>query len=78
MAYDIYGNRLERGHCEVHPWVHHDYPCSRCEEEYYEHERGLQHEEARQEHEAFLVWEFWTHHFDDDGRHPMEDVAGGD
>lgn len=30
MAYDIHGNQLERGHCEVHPWVHQEYPCSVC------------------------------------------------
>ena len=30
MAYDIYGNNLQRGHCEVHPWVHEEYPCSIC------------------------------------------------
>ena len=30
MAFDIYGERLERGHCEVHPWVHEEYPCPVC------------------------------------------------
>jgi len=30
MAYDIYGNNLARGHCEVHPWVGESYPCSLC------------------------------------------------
>lgn len=30
MTYDIYGNHLRRGHCEVHPWVHEEYPCSIC------------------------------------------------
>ena len=30
MAYDIYGNILERGHCEVHPWVNESYPCPEC------------------------------------------------
>ena len=30
MAFDIFGERLERGHCEVHPWVHQAYPCSVC------------------------------------------------
>ena len=30
MAFDIYGQRLERGHCEVHPWVHSEYPCPVC------------------------------------------------
>lgn len=30
MAYDIYGNNLRRGYCEVHPNVHEEYPCSLC------------------------------------------------
>lgn len=30
MAYDIYGNNLRRGYCEVHPHVHEEYPCSVC------------------------------------------------
>ncbi|MCL6479316.1 MAG: hypothetical protein K6T65_13065 [Peptococcaceae bacterium] len=30
MAYDIYGERLLPGHCEVHPWVHVEYPCPVC------------------------------------------------
>lgn len=33
MSYDIYGNRLRRGHCEVHPHVHEEYPCSVCMQE---------------------------------------------
>lgn len=32
MAFDIYGNRLTPGHCEVHPWVHCEYPCPVCME----------------------------------------------
>lgn len=30
MAFDIYGNNLRRGYCEVHPNVHEEYPCSLC------------------------------------------------
>ena len=30
MSFDIYGNDLARGHCEVHPYVHEEYPCSVC------------------------------------------------
>lgn len=30
MAYDIYGNDLKRGHCEVHPEVAEEYPCFVC------------------------------------------------
>jgi hypothetical protein len=30
MSYDIYGNTLRRGFCEVHPHVNEEYPCSLC------------------------------------------------
>ena len=30
MSFDIYGENLARGHCEVHPWVHCEYPCPTC------------------------------------------------
>ena len=30
MAFDIYGERLRPGHCEVHPHAHEEYPCSIC------------------------------------------------
>ena len=30
MAFDIYGNVLSRGCCEVHPHVHEEYPCHVC------------------------------------------------
>ena len=30
MSYDIYGEILRKGHCEVHPHVHEEYPCSFC------------------------------------------------
>lgn len=33
MAYDIYGNRLKPGHCEVHPDVPERYPCYLCYQE---------------------------------------------
>ena len=35
MQFDIYGERLRSGFCEVHPWVAMEYPCSQC---YAEHE----------------------------------------
>jgi hypothetical protein len=35
MAWDIYGNTLQHGYCEVHPSVHEGYPCSYCMEESY-------------------------------------------
>lgn len=33
MAYDIHGNILRRGHCEIHPHVAEEYPCSLCYEQ---------------------------------------------
>lgn len=30
MAWDIYGNNLRRGYCEVHPHVQQEYPCDIC------------------------------------------------
>ncbi len=33
MAYDIYGNVLRQGYCEVHPDVPEPYPCSECYQE---------------------------------------------
>ena len=30
MSYDIYGHPLRRGYCEVHSYVHQEYPCELC------------------------------------------------
>ena len=30
MSFDIHGNSLRRGHCEVHPHVAEEYPCFVC------------------------------------------------
>lgn len=51
MSWDIYGNPLRRGHCEVHPHVHEEYPCSVCMSE-----RG----QVQQPHDALqqLQYEF--------------------
>ena len=46
MSWDIYGNPLQRGHCEVHPHVHEEYPCSVCLSE------RRQHDEANRDHQA--------------------------
>ena len=40
MSYDIYGNPLRRGHCEVHPHVHEEYPCSVCMTESRRHQEA--------------------------------------
>ena len=39
MSYDIYGNPLSPGHCEVHPCVAQSYPCQQCRDEEYQDER---------------------------------------
>ena len=55
MAYDIYGNDLRRGYCEVHPSVNEEYPCSLCHAEirYKEQERRRQDEFDRQQRERY-------------------------
>jgi len=52
MAFDIYGNRLRRGHCEVHPDISEPYPCYLCYQEQLEkrHRRAME-EEYRREYE---------------------------
>lgn len=56
MAYDIYGNHLKPGYCEVHPDVPEPYPCYRCyqereeEDDYY---RYLE-EQAEEEYSRWL------------------------
>ena len=42
MAYDIYGNDLRRGYCEVHPHVHQEYPCDICYREIEQNNRNNQ------------------------------------
>ena len=46
MSYDIWGNPLPRGHCEVHPHVHEEYPCSVCMAEKRSREQASQQSEA--------------------------------
>ena len=44
MSYDIWGNPLPRGHCEVHPHVHEEYPCSVCIAERNQREQVSRHD----------------------------------
>ena len=37
MSFDIYGQNLRRGYCEVHPDVPEEYPCFFCRQEYDNH-----------------------------------------
>lgn len=59
MSYDIYGNPLQRGHCEVHPHVHEEYPCSVCIQENnnrnaHKQSESDHYEIMRLEHELYL------------------------
>lgn len=66
MAWDIYGNTLTPGYCEVHPWIHEEYPCHLCElmdEEYQEQRRQddlirAHHEEQIREYQQDQELEF--------------------
>lgn len=55
MAFDIYGERLERGHCEVHPHVHEEYPCSVCISSKRQKERQKSDEYYKQQLENYIV-----------------------
>lgn len=46
MSWDIYGNPLRRGYCEVHPDVHEEYPCRYCMAEKQQHSQP--HDELEQ------------------------------
>jgi len=56
MAWDIYGNTLQRGHCEVHPWVHDPYPCCLC---YSDSERHEQADRQRQEYNEAIERDYY-------------------
>lgn len=63
MSWDIYGNPLRRGHCEVHPHVHEEYPCSVCMAE---SRANRQHDDRlQQEHNAHLELEYVKHQRDE-------------
>ncbi len=46
--YDIYGNPLRPGYCEVHPDIPEPWPCSVCELERVEREREKELERERE------------------------------
>lgn len=47
MSWDIYGNPLQRGHCEVHPHVYEEYPCSVCLSERHQRDEANRNREAQ-------------------------------
>jgi hypothetical protein len=53
MSYDIYGETLRRGHCEVHPWVHCEYPCPVCMEDI-----SKQKDPREQDYEKYCAGEY--------------------
>lgn len=57
MPYDIYGQSLERGHCEVHPHIHEQYPCSLCLSIDRERERDRREEERMSREQAAAYYE---------------------
>ncbi len=59
MAWDIYGDPLRKGHCEVHPWVHEDYPCSQC---YHDSERFQHEADMQREYEDQLAAQEFAHY----------------
>jgi hypothetical protein len=54
MSWDIHGNPLRIGYCEVHPNVHESWPCSFCQQEAAEAEmyRLAEAEHHRQQQQA--------------------------
>lgn len=59
MAFDIFGNRLRPGYCEVHPDIAEEYPCSLCTENRQQDERQSRQdrydEEIREWEESMAV-----------------------
>jgi len=54
MSFDIYGNYLRSGYCEVHPDHRGDYPCDLCkEEEYYRQQQEEEEYRQQQEEEEY-------------------------
>lgn len=59
MPYDIYGNPLKRGYCEVHPNIGEEYPCSLCLAETELHQRKKEHQKAMErEHQKAMEREY--------------------
>lgn len=59
MVYDIYGNRLRKGYCEVHPNVPEIYPCFRCECEYQNKVDAMwHHKQMQKEYDETILKEY--------------------
>ena len=57
MSFDIYGQNLRRGYCEVHPDVPEEYPCLFCRQEYdnYKHQKQEYERAMAMEAEEYYV-----------------------
>jgi hypothetical protein len=49
MAWDIHGNHLRAGYCEVHPDVPESYPCGYCRDEMDRAEMDRDQQQAEQQ-----------------------------
>ena len=58
MPYDIYGNNLRNGFCEVHPYVEQEYPCQICCQEI---EREKQRQRENREHSQLQNKQYHLH-----------------
>lgn len=59
MAWDIYGNNLREGFCEVHPHVNEYYPCSICYDEIQkEEDRRREHDRQKADYEKAMDYEY--------------------
>ena len=57
MSFDIYGQNLRRGYCEVHPDVPEEYPCFFCRQKYDNNKRQKEEYDrdmAMQEQEYYI------------------------
>lgn len=55
MSWDIYGERLQPGHCECHPCVHEPWPCHLC---YIENDRAQAMREEQERQNADMEAEY--------------------
>jgi len=56
MHWDIYGESLREGYCEVHPHVQEEYPCSLCYAEDRQREERLERDQQlRQNREIITI-----------------------
>ena len=67
MSWDIFGNYLKPGYCEVHPDVAEPYPCYYCYQERDEEEQAQQ--QQREDYEK----EMYEQYLKDQEKEPQND-----